>query len=52
MDEKEARLWIKLEWKALRKAINSTGEERQLAIRDALIFRGSNRELYHKYADG
>lgn len=51
MDEKEARLWIKLEWKALRKAINSEGEERQLALRDALIFRGSNRELYHKYAD-
>jgi hypothetical protein len=51
MDEKEARLWIKLEWKALRKAINSSGEERQLALRDALIFRGSNRELYHKYAD-
>jgi len=50
MDEKEARLWIKLEWKALRKAINSQGEERQLAIRDALIFRGSNRELYRKYA--
>ena len=50
MDEKEARLWIKLEWKALRKAINAEGEERQLAIRDALIFRGSNRELYHKYA--
>jgi hypothetical protein len=50
MDEKEARLWIKLEWKALRKAISSEGEERQLAIRDALIFRGSNRELYHKYA--
>jgi hypothetical protein len=51
MDEKEARLWIKLEWKALRKAINSEGEIRQLAIRDALIFRGSNRELYHKFAD-
>jgi hypothetical protein len=50
MDEKEARLWIKLEWKALRKALNTEGEERQLAIRDALIFRGSNRELYHKYA--
>lgn len=49
MDEKEARLWIKLEWKALRKAINSDGELRQLAIRDALIFRGSNRELYPKY---
>ena len=51
MDEKEARLWIKLEWKALRKAINSIGDERQLAIRDALIFRGSNRELYSKYAN-
>ena len=50
MDEKEARLWIKLEWKALRKAINSQGEERQLAIRDALIFRGSYRELNRKYA--
>lgn len=51
MDEKEARLWIKLEWKALRKAINSEGEARQLSIRDALIFRGSNRELYHKFAN-
>ncbi len=48
MDEKEARLWIKLEWKALRKALNTTGEERQLALRDALIFRGANRELYQK----
>lgn len=51
MDEKNARLWIKLEWKALRKAINSAGEEQQVAIRDALIFRGSNRELYQKFAD-
>jgi len=50
MDDKEARLWIKLEWKALKKAINSSDDERQLAIRDALIFRGSNRELYNKYA--
>jgi len=50
MDEKEARLWIKLEWKALRKALDSSDEARQLAIRDALIFRGSNRELYHKFA--
>jgi len=50
MDDKEARLWIKLEWKALRKAIISSDEDRQLAIRDALIFRGSNRELYSKYA--
>jgi len=50
MDEREARLWIKLEWRALRKAISSEGEARQLAVRDALIFRGSNRELYQKYS--
>jgi hypothetical protein len=50
MDEKNARLWIKLEWKALRKAINSEGEEQKLAVRDALIFKGSNREFYQKYA--
>jgi hypothetical protein len=50
MDEKEARLWIKLEWKALRKALNSQGDEKKLAIRDALIFRGSNRELYQNFA--
>jgi len=50
MDEKEARLWIKLEWKALRKALTSEGEEQKLAIRDALIFRGSIRESFPKYA--
>ena len=50
-DDKEARLWIKLEWRALKKAVSSGGEERQLAVRDALIFRGSNRELYPKNTD-
>lgn len=50
MDEKEARIWLKLEWKALRKAINTEGEESQLALRDALIFKGANRELHQKYA--
>lgn len=46
LDEKDARLWIKLEWKALRKALNSEGEERERAIRDALVFRNTNRELF------
>jgi hypothetical protein len=49
MDEKNARLWIKLEWRALRKAIETEGSEQQVAIRDALVFRGSNHELYHNY---
>jgi len=51
MDEKQARLWIKLEWKALRKAIISEGQERKIALRDALIFRGANRELYSNDAN-
>lgn len=51
MDEDKARLWIKLEWKALEKALNSEGNERLMALRDALVFRGSNREAYQKYAE-
>jgi hypothetical protein len=51
MDEKEARIWIKLEWKALRKAITSEGEDKMLAIRDALIFRGTNQNAFPKYID-
>ncbi|MGE5419950.1 MAG: hypothetical protein ACM3UT_07170 [Chloroflexota bacterium] len=50
MDEKEARLYMKLEWKALKKAIMSEGDERLVAVRDALVFRGASRELYQKYA--
>ncbi len=51
IDEKQARLWLKLEWKALRKALNSAGEEKLLSIRDALIFRGSIRETYPLFAE-
>ncbi len=51
MDEKAARIWLKLEWQALRRAIESEGDERETALRDALIFRGSNRELYPENID-
>jgi hypothetical protein len=46
MDEKNSRLWLKLEWRALRKALNSSGEDREQLIRDALIFRGARREQF------
>ena len=46
LDEQQARLLLKLEWKALIKALNSCGEEKLLAIRDALIFRGACHETY------
>jgi len=46
LNEKNARLYLKLEWKALTNAIGSTGEARDHAIRDALVFRGARRELF------
>lgn len=50
IDEKEARIWVKLEWKALRRAILAENSDRDQALRDALIFRGARRELYSRYA--
>lgn len=46
LNEKNARLYLKLEWKALTNAIRSEGDARSQAIRDALVFRGARRELF------
>ena len=46
LNEKNARLYLKLEWKALTFALGSSGEARNQAIRDALVFRGARRELF------
>ena len=46
MNDENSRLLLKLEWKALTKAINSEGNTRDQAIRDALIFRGARREFF------
>ncbi len=46
LNDKNARLYLKLEWKALADAIKLTGDKRDQAIRDALIFRGARRELF------
>jgi len=48
IDDKNARLWLKLEWHALRKALSSTGDFQKQSLRDALIFRGARRELFPK----
>lgn len=49
LSEHTARLWVKLEWKALNRAIRTSGETRVQAIRDALIFRSARREMYPEY---
>jgi hypothetical protein len=48
IDDKNARLWLKLEWHALKKALTSTGDFQKQSLRDALIFRGARRELFPK----
>jgi len=46
MDGKSQRLLLKLEWRALRKAIDSDDNTRSQALRDALIFREARREQF------
>jgi len=49
MGDRTARLWLKMEWKALERAIRTSDETRKQAVRDALVFRAARRELYPKY---
>lgn len=46
LDLPEGRLWLQLEWRALRKALVSRGKERQQAVEDALTFRHYRRSLF------
>ncbi len=47
----EGRVWLQLEWRALRRAIESSGSDRTEAIADALGFRGERRRLFPGAAD-
>ncbi|MCW3054135.1 MAG: hypothetical protein JWN14_3305 [Chthonomonadales bacterium] len=46
LDEKDGRIWLRLEWRALSVALVSWGDERSQAIRDALTFRAYRRSLF------
>ncbi len=46
LDTLEGRIWIQLEWRALRRAIESGGSDRAEAIADALAFR---RERHRRF---
>ncbi len=45
LDSREGRVWLQLEWRALRKALLESGEARRQAVTDALFFRALRREL-------
>jgi hypothetical protein len=46
LDTVEGRVWMQLEWRALRRALESTGSNRDQAIADALAFRRERRRLF------
>src|SRR5687768_2947326 len=46
LDTLEVRVWMQLEWRALRRAIESSGGDRADAIADALAFRRERRRLF------
>jgi hypothetical protein len=51
LDTLEGRFWMKLEWRALRRAVESSGTDRVQAIADALAFRRERRRLFSGAAD-
>lgn len=46
LDAGDARYWLRLEWRALARALREPGRPRKRAVRDALAFRQARRTLY------
>src|SRR5688572_23200703 len=51
LDTREGRVWMQLEWRALRRAVESSGSDRTEAIADALAFRFERRRRFPDAAD-
>jgi hypothetical protein len=51
LDTLEGRVWLQLEWRALRRAVESSGGEQAQAIADALAFRRERRRRFPGAAD-
>lgn len=50
LDTRDGRIWMRLEWAALRKALQASGAERKQAAADALLFRAFRRSLFAEAA--
>ena len=51
LDTLEGRVWLQLEWRALRRALESTARDRADAIADALAFRRERRRRFPAAAE-
>lgn len=46
LDDLNGRIWIQMEWRALERALRTTGAAQREAIADALLFRAYRRSLF------
>jgi hypothetical protein len=51
LDTVDGRYWLRLEWRALARALRSSGESRSQAVRDALAFRRARHARYPDRAE-
>ena len=51
LDSADGRYWMRLEWRALARALRETGEARLSAIRDALAFRHARHARFANMAE-
>ena len=46
LDTRDGRTWLRLEWRALGRALSAAGRERIAAVEDALVFRALRRARF------
>lgn len=51
LDQLDGRYWLRLEWRALARALQTSGAQKVSAIRDALAFRQRRRAIYKEAAE-
>src|SRR5688572_12467926 len=51
LDALDGRYWMRLEWRALARALRASGVQRNAAVRDALAFRQARRRIYPAAAE-
>lgn len=51
LDSLDGRYWLRLEWRALARALRESGERRAAAVRDALAFRRARHARYPDKAE-
>ena len=51
LDAPDGRYWLRLEWRALARALRESGVQRNAAVRDALAFRQARRRIYPAAAE-